>query len=297
MRILFTYILLTLTLVLSSYSGESKILAEKINSVIAPFHAQIGVAVLHNEKRDSCVINNKYHYVMQSVYKFHLAVTVLHMVDEGKLSLNQQVVIPKKELQQDTWSPIAEKYKNGDATLTVREILSYTISQSDNIGCDVLFKLVGGTKVVHNYMKQLGITNVAIKATEQQMHENGAKAYTNWTTPSSAAEILQKAYTPAILSESSKKELWKMMEETTTGPKRIKGLLPADAVVGHKTGSSGQDSHGVSVATNDIGMITLPNGEHVFLAVFVNESSEKPDTNDEIIAKIARVVWDYYITK
>ena len=208
-----------------------------------------------------------------------------------------KVYISKKELQVDTWSPISEKYSKGNVTLTVREILSYTISQSDNIDCDVLFKLVGGTLVVQNYMNSIGIKDVSIKYTEQQMHDNHAFQFTNWTTPLAAVELLTKTYTSSVLSEGSKAELWRMMRETTTGPKRLKGLLPKDVVVAHKTGSSGKDKKGITVATNDIGMITLPNGDHVFLAVFVTTSSESEETNDEIIAKIARVVWEYYTTK
>ena len=63
------------------------------------------------------------------------------------------------------------------------------------------------------------------------------------------------------------------MTETTTGPKRIKGLLPADAVVAHKTGTSPTNSEGLSPATNDVGIITLPNGKHIAIAIFVCNST------------------------
>src|SRR2546422_9430330 len=55
------------------------------------------------------------------------------------------------------------------------------------------------------------------------------------------------------LSEQSQELLPKLMAESPTGPKRLKGLLPAGTVVAHKTGTSGTEN-GVTAATNDIGI-------------------------------------------
>ncbi|MDR3610369.1 MAG: hypothetical protein P4L27_07405 [Ignavibacteriaceae bacterium] len=47
-------------------------------------------------------------------------------------------------------------------------------------------------------------------------------------------------------------------------------------------------------ATNDIGIITLPNGKHFIIAVLVSDSRADENTRDNIIAKITKVVWNYY---
>ena len=52
----------------------------------------------------------------------------------------------------------------------------------------------------------------------------------------------------------------KKMNETTTGPKQIKGLLPAGTIVGHKTVRLATNDAGLTPATHDVGIITLPNG-------------------------------------
>jgi beta-lactamase class A len=280
-----------------SYSTES--LTTKISSILKPYKAKVGVAVIDCQSGEQYSVNNNYHYIMQSVYKMHLALLVFHLVDLGKLSLEQKIHISAKELNVDSWSPIAEKYKDSTAgvTLSVREILSYTISQSDNVGCDALFELVGGTSAVHSYMKSIGIEEISIKATEAEMHRDYAKQFTNWTTPLAAVTLLHKAFTTSLLSQNSKKEFWRMMEETITGTNRLKGLLPANTIVAHKTGSSGQDKKGVTMASNDIGIITLPNGRHVAIAVFVTNSVESPKTNDRIIAKVALAVYKHFSTK
>ncbi len=89
--------------------------------------------------------------------------------------------------------------------------------------------------------------------------------------------------------------LWKAMIETTTGSKRLKGLLPLGTVVAHKTGYSGVNKQGITAATNDVGIVTLPSGQHFAIAVFVYLSSETHETNEKIIAEIAKMAWDYFV--
>jgi beta-lactamase class A len=109
--------------------------------------------------------------------------------------------------------------------------------------------------------------------------------------------LLEGVYKGASLSASSNAFLLKLLTETSTGPKRIKGLLPAATVVAHKTGSSDSNAKGVTAATNDVGIITLPDGRHVALAVFVSDSLETPDDNERIIAWVAKMVFDAFSAK
>ena len=81
------------------------------------------------------------------------------------------------------------------------------------------------------------------------------------------------------------------MTETTTGLKRIKGLLPDGTVVVHKTGTS-STVNGVMAATNDVGLVTLPNGRHIAIAVFVSDSPANDVIREEVIAKVAKAAWD-----
>ncbi len=45
-------------------------------------------------------------------------------------------------------------------------------------------------------------------------------------------------------------------------------------------------------ATNDIGIITLPDGRHLAVAAFVSDSAANDDTRDAIIARLAKAAWD-----
>jgi beta-lactamase class A len=195
------------------------------------------------------------------------------------------------------YSSIREKYPEGNINLPLSEIIKYTVSQSDNVGCDRLFKLIGGTEKANNFIHKIGVKEVEILDPEVRIQNDWSLQYRNYTTPFAAVQLLQKFHKGHILSKNSQDFLYKIMVETTTGPNKIKGLLPREAIVAHKTGFSGKNKDGLTGATNDIGIITLPNGKQFAIAVFVSDSMEDEITNDKIIAEIALAAWDYYLSK
>jgi beta-lactamase class A len=280
----------TFLIVASSFAQNPR---QKIDSLIKTKKAEIGIAVYDLQTKDTITCGNHRKYPMQSVYKFHLALAVLHQVDKGKFSLEQKILVKKSDLLPNTWSPLQEKYPEGNIELPLSEIIHYTVATSDNNGCDILFRLLGGTKKVHKYIKSLGIKKIAIKATEEEMHKEWNAQFTNWTTPLATVQLLQIFHQKNILSRTSQDFLWKTMVETSTGLKRMKYLLPKNTVVAHKTGTSG-DKDGVTSAINDMGIIQLPNGNYIAICVFVSNSKEDFNTNEKIIADVTKIIWDEY---
>ncbi|MBK6389055.1 MAG: class A beta-lactamase, subclass A2 [Saprospiraceae bacterium] len=280
----------------STYSlGQDDLLLNQLVLICQDKKATIGFAIQALEQEGTITYNDHIHYPMQSVYKFHLALAVLNQVDRGKWDIDQKIWISKKDLLPDTWSPLRDKYPNGELYLPLREILTYTVAQSDNNGCDILFRLIGGPAKVNKYIHSLGIKDIAIKATEEQMHKKYKAQFANWTTPTAAIEALKIFDNKLILSPTTKNFLWNTMVKTTTGPNKLKGLLPHDAIVGHKTGYSGTNDQGITAASNDIGIMVLPNGKKISLAVFVTQSSENEATNDRIMAEVAEAVWNHFV--
>ena len=281
---------------LSSFSQINTI-KDKIEQIVKSKRAIVGVGILNFDNGDTLTFNGKAHFPMQSVYKFHLALAVLNEVDKGKLTLNQNIFVKKSDLLPNLYSPMREEYPNGNVNLPLSEILKYTVSQSDNSGCDLLFKLLGGTKKVNKYIHQLGIKDVSILDPEERIQNDRSLQFRNYSTPFAAVQLLHKFHKQQILSKSNQDFLYKIMEETTTGTTKIKALLPKNAIIAHKTGFSGKNKEGLTGGTNDIGIITLPNGKQFAIAIFVSNSMETEITNDKIIAEIALVVWDYYLGK
>ena len=295
--ILKTTLFVFLTLCVTNSFGQIEKLRQKIQQIASSADGKLGIAILDLSGKDTLTMNGKGHFAMQSVYKFHLGLAVLDQVDKGKFKLDQKMVVRKKDLLPNTWSPLREKYPNGEVEIPLRELLQFTVAQSDNNGCDILFNLMGSPKTVDSYIKNLGIKDVAISTTEQEMHQDPKAQFTNWSTPWAAVKLLEKFYQKKMLSVSSHDFMWKTLAEATTGSQKIKGLLPKGTVVAHKSGLSGADEKGVTAATNDIGIVQLPNGKHYAIAIFYGNTKLTDKDSDKVIAEVSKAVWDYFSSK
>jgi beta-lactamase class A len=278
------------------YSQTDK-LRDDIRKIISTADGKVGVAIKLLDRGDTLTVNNDYKYPMQSVYKFPLAFAVLNMIDKWEYSLKHEIRLNKGELLPDTWSPLRDKYPEGNVDVPLSEILTYTVSLSDNNGCDILFRLLGGPGNVEEYIHGLGINDIAIISTEQEMHADYGLQYKNWCKPMAMASLFELLNNGKHLSKESNNFLYKILAETSTGTNRIKGLLPVGTVVAHKTGSSGYNDKGIASATNDAGIVELPDGRKFVIAVFVSDFKGDEKTCESIIAKISRAVWDYYISR
>ncbi len=213
---------------------------QKIQQIISSKHAEEGISIIGNDGKDTLSIHGNGHFPMQSVFKFHIALAVLSAVDQGVFSLEQKIKIEPKDLLPDLYSPIREKYPQG-TTLTLSQILEYTVAESDNVGCDLLLRLIGGPQRVEGYFVKNNFKEVSIKINEEVMQGKWYLQFQNWTTPKAANQVLTSFYynDKKLLSSTIHDFLWKIMKQTETGKDRLKGQLPKGTIVAHKTGSSG----------------------------------------------------------
>jgi beta-lactamase class A len=127
--------------------------------------------------------------------------------------------------------------------------------------------------------------------TEKGIGQDWQVQYRNFSTPDAAVALLRALHEKRGLSESSQAIILKYLVESTPGAKRLKGLCAGRHNGRAQDGTSGA-REGVTAATNDIGIITLPNGNHLAIAVFVSDSPTDEATREGVIAKIAKLVVD-----
>ena len=292
---LFLKINFLLTLLFSVFFiAQNTSLKKEICKKIKNKNATIAVSVLNFETNKSIDINGNKKLPMLSVFKFHIALAVLNEVDKGKLKLDQKIWIKKSELLENTWSPIRKKFPKGNVDMYLHDLIRYTVAQSDNNGCDILLRLIGGTETVQQFINNKGIKDFKIIYNEEKMHEGYEFHYGNWTTTNAANELLKKFHAGQILSKNSTHFLMETLLETNTGNTKLVAQLPIGTPVAHKTGSSGKNESGLTIAENDIGIVILPNGKKYAISVFISDSMETEETNTKTIADISKIVYDYF---
>jgi beta-lactamase class A len=290
-----TGILLTLLcLPFIDYAQSADALRQQIERIVSSRNADIGVSILSFEDGDSLSVNGSMYFTMMSVTKFPQALYILSLVDKGKLSASQQLHFDKNDLRKNSFGALKKDYPKRTCDISLKETLRYSAGNSDNDACDKLFAISGGPQATETYIHQLGIKDIKVSSNYADMKQQ--TLYTNRSTPNAMAGLLKLFYTGSILSDSSKSILWDIMVNTPTTSERLKGLLPKEAVVAHKTGTYYTEAR-VLEAINDVGIVQLPNGKHYAIAVYVNNSTETPEVTAKTIAEISKAAWDHFAAR
>jgi beta-lactamase class A len=267
-------------------------LQRQIQDIAADAHGRVSVACSLPDSQLNCDLNPHTHPPMQSVFKFPLALTALHMVEQRKFSLNQSVrFLPTDRILPHTHSPLQDKYPEGNVDVPLRELLGLAVSESDNVAADIVLRAIGGPTIVDSYMEAIGVSGFHLEDGEDGLARDVSVQYRNWFEPTGAVQLLRRISDNSPLTPEHTRILLAWMQDATMGVRRIKGGLPAGTIVMHKTGSSGT-KNGVAFATNDIGLITLPDGPRLAIAIFVTDSRADDATRDAVIARIAKAAYD-----
>ena len=273
--------------------AQQDVLTNTIQTIAQDAKGKVSVAAFCIEDSTSISYYGDELCVMQSSFKFPIAIAILDRVDKGEFSLLHKIHITPKEMTKDTWSPLRDSLPDGNVNITFETLLKFMVSHSDNVACDVLLHHLGKPKVVEKFIQKNGIEDFYIKYNEKKMQQKWERQYKNVCSPNAMIQLLTKLYRHQILSPESSSFLYQIMKETSTGKNRIVKLLPEQTIVAHKTGSSGT-KEGLTAGVIDVGIIILPNGKHVALAVFVNDAYAEYDVLENVIARIAKEVYEHF---
>ncbi len=274
----------------------------------------LGIAVLDLQSGTKWRANARHAFPMMSVFKAPVAAAVLSRIDAGELSMDRMVNVEREGLESGT---IRDHFRGEHMQFSVRQLLSFAVSESDNTAVDVLLKVVGGPDVVTAFLRAHGIEGMRVDmgesgisgvfegleqgqqlpvkesaAQELQRLRRGYRAYLtdprNRSTPDAAVSFLQKLWNRELLTPASSTYLLKLMYTQTT-PRRLRAGLPSDVRLADKCGTS-YTLEDRTAAFNDIGILTWPDGHTVLVAAFLTASPASKKERNAIFADLAHDV-------
>ena len=257
-----------------------------LQAIVEPAGGTVGFAAVELTSGRSLGLRQDEPFPMQSVFKLPIAIEVLRQVDKGKIALDHKILLGADDAREGATGMIAVP-----SQVTVRKLLEAMVLNSDNVACDRLLALVGGPQVVDARIRGFGIKGMNIHLSEREMTAGKGD---NTATPTATVALLVRMARQGLgLLPASAKYLEDLLLHVATGAKRIKGALPPGTPVAHKSGSS-RTQDGKTDATNDVGLMSLPNGNRIAIAVFVHDSPADERTREETIAKLARAAYDTF---
>lgn len=291
----------------------------------------VGVAIVHIESGQSLYLNKSERFPMASTFKVPVAIQVLHRVDEGDFGLDSMVTIQPGDLHPGSGT-LTNLFNHPGVVLSVRNLMELMLRISDNSAADIMLRTAGGADAVNARLKELGITGIRVdrptvrliadyigipnlpsddiapedfrtlaKAVPDSVNAAAPNAFEedprDTATPEGMANLLRTIWEGKALSKTNTDTLIDIMRRCLTGNARIKGMLPPNTVVAHKTGSlgGGDNVHGAGTQ-NDVGIIDLPNGAGHLIVVALVKGEDDAERGEQAIAQISRAAYDYFAT-
>jgi beta-lactamase class A len=321
------FVIILLVVIQGWGQSEETIPAKRLAEEMARFEkttgGSIGVGAIHLESGRS-FYNPEKRYPMASTYKVPIAVQLLSRIEKGEIQLSDMVQVEKTDLHPGSGT-ISRLFDDPGVILSLHNLMELMLLISDNSATDLCLKAAGGSAAVTQKMREIGIgdlevsrpTFVAIanylgvtsakedqpysdedvvkemKQLTKEQRDQAAEAFSkdlqDTATPQAMAQLLQKIWNREILSEENSDFLLDIMQRCQTGKERIKGILPAQTKVYHKTGT-------ISATTNDVGIIELPgDAGNVVTVIFIKDAEVDNDKSEEIIAQVARSLYDFFL--
>ncbi len=306
-----------------SSDSPSDILHAEVARLAAGSGGRVGVAAIHLESGRTLYLNGDDAFPMASTYKVPIAVQLLTRVDDGELRLDTMVDLEPGDLHPGSGT-LSQLFDDPGVSLSALNLMELMLLISDNSATDIVIGLAGGPQAVTERMHALGHTGIRVDRPTSVLigdfvgvdvprdgvitpdefsqraalvDESGQRAAAerfaidpmDTATPRAMAELLKQVWDGEALSPSSTDLLLDVMRRVSTGAGRLKGMLPDETVVAHKTGTIGG-------TTNDVGIVYLPEGRgHVVTVVFVADSPKAVPEREKVIAQIARALYDYFL--
>lgn len=316
-------ILATAVWAASASAQDVRVLERELARIAEGTDGMLGVAAIHLESGLEVFLNGDEPFPMASSYKVPIAVQLLTLVQNGEVRLDSMVEIGPTDLHPGSGT-ISYLLDDPGVVLSVRNLLELMLLISDNSATDLVLDASGGATAVTERMTALGVEGIRVARptvelisdwiglqgadvhalsrdslgslyaqVSSEAREAGRRAFRSdprdTATPRGMATLLAKLGRGEALDEARTALLLDIMTRSTTGANRIKGLLPPNVDVAHKTGTIGG-------TTNDVGIMTLPDDAgRVAIVTFVKDAEQPTEDRERVIAHAARAVYDFFL--
>lgn len=268
-------------------------LRDTLVKIANEYPGEIGIAVIPQDG-DAIVANDKAEYPLMSVFKLHQAIALCDRFEKQGISLDTVVTISDAQLNPETWSPMLKDHSERPLRLPVRELLRYTLTQSDNNASNYMFETLCSVAATDSMIATLvPRSSFRLAVSEARMWKDHSRSRENRSSPSGAAILIERLFTDSTVCPANREFICSTLRECKTGADRIVAPLAAErgVTVAHKTGSGFRDADGRLAAHNDVAFITLPDGRYYTLAVLVKDFQGSEAEASKAISEISEVVY------
>jgi beta-lactamase class A len=235
-------------------------LEQRLAALATENPGEYGIAALDLASGEIVSFNGHQPFPMASTMKIAVAAMYLTEVDSGRRGLDDAI-----------------------GAGTARALMDAMIIHSDNRATDQLIAALGGPAAIDGWLRAHRLSGIRVDRNIAGLlgDRRDLRDIRDSSTPTAMLGLLRLIDGGDALSSGSRTLLLDMMRRCATGSNRIRGLLPPEARVEHKTGT-------LNGYTGDVGFLTLPDGRRIAVVFFARGGSNRP----AVISTAARAIYD-----
>lgn len=241
-------------------------LKDKVSDFVSKQKATFSVYYKDTKTGEEFGINENRVLTGASLNKIYIVAYLYKLASEGKINLEDKVVVQQSDIQDYGTGTI--RYQGDNQTYSLKTLAQLSLENSDNTAAYLLGVRLGMDNI-QNYVKNLGLS-----ATDMQ---------NNKTTAKDVGKMLELIYTKKVANPSLTAELLDFLKDTDFEDRLPRYLTKNNISVYHKTGDATNMLH-------DAGIIDDKTNPFI-LSVMTSDVENEEETKDAI-GKVAKIIYD-----
>ncbi|RPI12428.1 MAG: class A beta-lactamase [Lysobacterales bacterium] len=249
--------------------------------------ARLGVCFVDTATGEASGNRMNEHFAMCSTFKLALVAACLRQADQGRLDLAQVLTYSEADLL--PWAPVTSK-NLASGGMSIGALAQAAQELSDGVAANLLVKRLGGPAAVTAMFREMGDTVTRLDRYEPDLGLVLSADLRDTTTPLAMANLVRRITTADLLQSGSRERLLQWMQDTNTGPNRLRAGLPADWRSGNKTGTG--RTEGTTNKCNDVAITFPPGRPPIVIAAYFDSGEYTAQTerrHEAVLAEVGRI--------
>ncbi|MFE7094398.1 class A beta-lactamase [Streptomyces erythrochromogenes] len=223
-------------------------------------------------------------FPMCSVFKTPAAAAVMRDLDRDGEFLARRIRYTQGDVTSAGGGSVTGRPENVAGGLTVAELCSAAIAQSDNGAANLLLRELGGPAAITRFCRSVGDRTTRLDRWEPELNSAEPSRVTDTTSPRAIARTYGRLVLGDALGPRHRELLTRWLVSNTTSGDRFRAGLPRDWVIGDKTGAG---SYGTN---NNVGIAWPPGRPPVELAVLTTQPDAAAERENALVARAAEAL-------
>lgn len=226
-------------------------------------------------------------FAMCSTFKLPLVAACLRESDQGRIDLSEPISYGRRDLL--PWAPVTGQHVD-EGRLSISVLAQAAQERSDGTAANLLVKRLGGPMAVTSKFREMGDTVSRLDRYEPDLGLVLSGDHRDTTSPNAMAQLVRRFTVGDLLRPASRQRLLRWMENTDTGPRRLRAGLPKDWRVGNKTGTG--RAEGTTNKCNDVAIVFPPGKSPIIVAAYFDSGEYTPQVearHEAVLAQVGRI--------